>query len=109
MICAGSCPAISSISISSKAIAISYAASILVPMATAIKTVDPAQNEFLAGLEAKTKQANPFLRALANRPDVLKNFVPFYGAVVGPGSVERRIKVLVYLASSYTNQCAFCI
>jgi uncharacterized peroxidase-related enzyme len=78
-------------------------------MATAIKTVDPAQNEFLAGLEAKTKQANPFLRALANRPEVLKNFVPFYGAVVGPGSVERRIKVLVYLASSYTNQCAFCI
>jgi AhpD family alkylhydroperoxidase len=40
---------------------------------------------------------------------VLKNFVPFYSAVVGPGSVERRIKSLVYLACSYANECAFCI
>ena len=27
---------------------------------------------------------------------------------MGPGSVERRIKELVYLTCSYTNQCAFC-
>lgn len=78
-------------------------------MATAIKRVDPAENEFLASLESKSKQANPFFRAMANRPDVLKSFVPFYGTVVGPGSVERRIKVMVYLASSLANKCAFCI
>ena len=35
---------------------------------------------------------------MANRPEVLKSFVPFYGAIVGPGSVDRRIKVMVYLA-----------
>ena len=78
-------------------------------MPSAIKLVDPTQNEFLASLEAKAKQPNPFFRAMANRPDVLKNFVPLYGAVVGPGSVERRIKVLLYLVVSYANQCAFCI
>ena len=78
-------------------------------MPSAIKLVDPAQNEFLASLEAKAKQPNPFFRAMANRPDALKSFVPFYSAVVGPGSVERRIKVLVYLVVSYANQCAFCI
>jgi uncharacterized peroxidase-related enzyme len=78
-------------------------------MATAIKTVDPAENEFLASLEARSKQANPFFRAMANRPEVLKSFVPLYGAVVGPGSVDRRIKVLVYLVSSLANECAFCI
>jgi uncharacterized peroxidase-related enzyme len=78
-------------------------------MATAIKRIEPAENEFLAGLEAKSKQPNPFFRAMANRPEVLKNFVPFYGAVVGPGSVERRIKVMVYLVSSFANHCAFCI
>jgi len=77
-------------------------------MTASIKTVDPAGNEFLASLEARSKQANLFFRALANRPDVLKNFVPFYGAVMGPGSVERRIKELVYLTCSYTNRCAFC-
>jgi uncharacterized peroxidase-related enzyme len=78
-------------------------------MPSAIKLVDPAQNEFLASLEAKAKHPNPFFRAMANRPEALKSFVPFYGAVVGPGSVERRIKVLVYLVTSYANQCAFCI
>jgi uncharacterized peroxidase-related enzyme len=78
-------------------------------MATALKLVDPAQNEFLAGLEAKAKQPNPFFRAMAHRPEVLKNFPPLYSAIVGPGSVDRRTKVLVYLACSYANHCAFCI
>ena len=78
-------------------------------MAITIKKVDPAGNEFLASLESRAKQANPFLRAMANRPDALKTFVPFYAALVGPGSVDRRTKVMVYLATSYANQCAFCI
>ena len=78
-------------------------------MATAIKRVDPTENEFLASLEARSKQPNPFFRAMANRPEVLKSFVPLYGAVAGPGSVERRIKLMVYLVSSFANKCAFCI
>ena len=63
-------------------------------MATTINRVDPAENEFLSSLESKTKQPNPFLRAMANRPEALKNFIPFYGALVGPGSVDRRIKTI---------------
>jgi uncharacterized peroxidase-related enzyme len=78
-------------------------------MATALKLVDPSENEFLANLEARAKQPNPFFRAMAHRPEVLKNFPPLYSAVVGPGSVARRTKVLVYLACSYTNTCPFCI
>lgn len=77
-------------------------------MATAIKMVDPQQDEFLAGLESKSKRANHFFRTMANRPEVLKTFVPFYGAVVGPGSVDRRIKELVYLTCSMANRCAYC-
>jgi AhpD family alkylhydroperoxidase len=46
---------------------------------------------------------------MAHRPEVLKNFPPLYTAVVGAGSVARRVKVLVYLACSYTNTCPFCI
>jgi uncharacterized peroxidase-related enzyme len=75
---------------------------------TMIKMADPVQNEFLASLEAKGKRPSHFFRTMANRPEVLKNFVPFYGAIVGPGSVERRIKELVYLACSYANECAYC-
>ena len=78
-------------------------------MATPIKQADPAQNEFLASLESRAKQPNPFLRTMALRPDALKNFVPFYAALVGPGLVDRRTKAMVYLATSYANQCAFCI
>jgi AhpD family alkylhydroperoxidase len=78
-------------------------------MPPAIQLVEPEQNEFLASLEARAKSANPFFRAMAHRPEVLKSFVPFYGAAVGPGSVERRIKTLVYLTCSYANKCAFCI
>jgi len=70
--------------------------------------VDPRENEFLAGLESKTKRANPFFRTMANRPEVLQTFVPLYGAIVGPGTVERRIKELVYLACSLANQCTYC-
>jgi uncharacterized peroxidase-related enzyme len=78
-------------------------------MAITIKRVDPADNEFLASLESKSKQPNPFLRAMANRPEALKNFIPFYGSLLGPGSVDRRTKMILYLATSYANQCAFCI
>ena len=78
-------------------------------MATALRLVDPTENEYLASLEARAKQANPFFRAMAHRPEVLKNFPPLYTAVVGPGSVARRVKVLVYLACSYANTCPFCI
>lgn len=71
--------------------------------------VEPVNNEFLASLEAKAKKANLFFRAMAHRPEVMKAFVPLYSAIVGPGSVERRIKSLVYLACSYANECPFCI
>jgi uncharacterized peroxidase-related enzyme len=74
----------------------------------AIELIDPSQNEFLAGLEAKAKQPNLFFRAMAHRPDVLKNFVPLYASIMGPGPVDRRVKELVYLACSYANRCAYC-
>jgi uncharacterized peroxidase-related enzyme len=70
--------------------------------------IDPAQNEFLASLEAKTRKPSPFYRVMAHRPEALKSFVPFYMAVAGPGSVDRRSKELAYLAASITNRCAFC-
>ncbi len=83
-------------------------ATILGRMATAIKMADPAGNEFLASLEAKSKRANYFYRTMARRPEVLKTFVPLYGAIMGPGSVDRRLKELAYLTCAYANECAYC-
>ena len=59
-------------------------------MGTAIKLMDPAENEFLAQLEKKSGKQNHFYRTMANRPEVLKNFVPLYGSIMGPGLVDRR-------------------
>jgi len=70
--------------------------------------MDPAQNEFLAQLEKKSGKPNHFYRTMANRPEVLKNFVPLYGSIVGPGVVERRLKELIYLSVSFANECAYC-
>jgi uncharacterized peroxidase-related enzyme len=74
----------------------------------AISRIEPAANEVLAGLEAKTKHPNPFYRVMAHRPEVLKTFAPFYAAVVGPGSLDRRLKELAYMATSFANRCAYC-
>jgi uncharacterized peroxidase-related enzyme len=77
-------------------------------MSTAVKLIEPVQNEFLAALEKKSGRPNHFFRMMANRPEVLKNFVPLYGAIMGPGPVERRVKELVYLTVSYADECPYC-
>ena len=68
--------------------------------------MSPRENEYLAELERKGK--NNFFRMMAHKPEVLKSFVPFYGAIMGPGAVDRRTKELVYLAASFANECAYC-
>lgn len=77
-------------------------------MGSTIKLVEPAQNEYLAELEQKSRRENHFFRTMAHRPEALKSFVPLYGSIMGPGSVERRLKELAYLATSYANECAYC-
>ena len=75
----------------------------------AVPLIDPSQNEVLAALEAKSKHPNLFFRALAHKPAALSAFPALYSAILGPGSVDRRIKVVVYLATSYANACVYCI
>ena len=77
-------------------------------MPTAVKLVEPAQNEFLADLERRANRPNHFFRTMVHRPEVLKGFVPLYGAIMGPGAVPRRTKELVYLTVAYTNKCPYC-
>jgi uncharacterized peroxidase-related enzyme len=78
-------------------------------MPAAIRLIDPSQNSYLSELETKSKKENRFFRAMANRGEVLKSFVPLYGAIMGAGSVDRRLKELAYLAVSYANECAYCL
>jgi uncharacterized peroxidase-related enzyme len=77
-------------------------------MGTAIRFIDPADNETLTQLEKRSGKPSHFYRTMANRPEALKNFPPLYGAIMGPGSVDRRTKELAYLAVSFANECAYC-
>ena len=69
--------------------------------------VDPATNEALAELERKTGPNN-FYRVMAHKPDVMATFPKLYGSVMGLGSLERRLKEMVYLAVSTVNECKYC-
>ncbi len=76
-------------------------------MAQMVHGVDPANNEALAELERKSGPNN-FFRAMAYKPDVMGHFSKMYGSIMGPGSVDRRVKEIVYLAVSTVNECRYC-
>jgi len=45
-------------------------------------------------------------KALAHRPEMLKNFLGFYGSV--GRSLDRRLQELIYLRVSFINGCHYC-
>ena len=48
-----------------------------------------------------------FFGMLANKPEVLKHFLPFYSAITGPSALEQRYKELAYLKTSMLNGCEY--
>jgi len=44
---------------------------------------------------------------MAHRPQVLKNFLPFYNAILQEGTVEPRYKELAYLKTALINGCEY--
>ena len=48
-----------------------------------------------------------FFAVMAHRPAVLASFLPFYGAVTGPGAVEPKLKEFAYLKTSLVNGCEY--
>src|SRR5206468_12345003 len=45
-------------------------------------------------------------KALAHRPEMLKNFLSFYGSV--GKSLDRKLYEMVYLRVSFINGCRYC-
>jgi uncharacterized peroxidase-related enzyme len=45
-------------------------------------------------------------KALAHRPDMLKNFLAFYGSV--GKSLDRKLYEMIYLRVSFINGCQYC-
>jgi uncharacterized peroxidase-related enzyme len=46
-------------------------------------------------------------KALAHRPEMLKNFLSFYASV--GRSLDRKLYELIYLRVSFINQCRYCL
>ena len=44
---------------------------------------------------------------MAHRPNVLKNFLPLYAAVVAEGTIETKYKELAYLKTALLNGCEY--
>ena len=48
-----------------------------------------------------------FFATLAHRPNVLKHFAPFYGAITSEGTVDAKLKEFAYLKTSIVNGCQY--
>jgi alkylhydroperoxidase family enzyme len=73
-------------------------------------TPDKVAEEAKPVYEQVTKQLGRvpnFFATLAHRPNVLKNFAPFYGAITAEGTVDAKLKEFAYLKTSIVNGCQY--
>jgi len=57
----------------------------------------------------KTDWINNFWKALAHDPATLRRTWASIKEIMAPGALDARMKEMVYLAVSATNQCGYCI
>jgi alkylhydroperoxidase family enzyme len=48
-----------------------------------------------------------FFATMAHRPNVLKHFPAFYGAITAEGTVDAKLKEFAYLKTSIVNGCQY--
>ena len=68
---------------------------------------DPSFDES-RGLWERGQQPVEMIQAMCLRPEILRAFAGFGGAVYPGGLLERRVKELVIIAVSRSNACQFC-
>jgi AhpD family alkylhydroperoxidase len=68
---------------------------------------DPSFDES-RGLWERGHAPVEMLQAMCLRPEILRAFAGFSGAVYPGGTLERRVKELVIIAASRRNDCQFC-
>lgn len=60
------------------------------------------------GLWERGRPPVEMLQAMALRPEILRAFAGFGGAVYPGGLLERRVQELVIITASQANECQFC-
>ena len=56
---------------------------------------------------ANSGESTNFNRVLANAPEILRSYKPLHESILGPGSLDKRIKIIAYLAASYANESPY--
>jgi uncharacterized peroxidase-related enzyme len=74
-----------------------------IPLVTSENAPPEVSDIFEKTLRGKPGNAQ---RALAHRPEMLKNFLPFYASV--GRSLDRKLYELIYLCTSMINGCYYC-
>ena len=68
---------------------------------------DPSFDES-RGLWERGRPPVEMIQAMCLRPEILRAFAGFGGSVYPGGLLERRVKELVIITASQTNECQFC-
>ena len=69
---------------------------------------DPSFDES-RGLWERGRPPVEMIQAMCLRPEILRAFAGFGGAIYPGGLLERRIKELVIITASDSNDCQFCV
>ncbi|MFZ1010697.1 MAG: carboxymuconolactone decarboxylase family protein [Candidatus Sulfotelmatobacter sp.] len=80
----------------------------------AIKLVDPSEaNGQVAFIFQKVEQQYGFtpniLKAIANCPDLLATFVPFWAAIYESPAIGPRLRAIAALATARAHDCNYCV
>ena len=67
----------------------------------------PEVHEIYDAMTKRFGKMPNFFATMAHQPDVLRKFVPLYGAIINEGTVEPRYKELAYLKTAMLNGCEY--
>jgi uncharacterized peroxidase-related enzyme len=71
--------------------------------------VSEIAKEVYERFEKETGKVPEWVKVMAHRPEILKEFVELFKAIMGPGTIEPLLKWKIALVVSQTLKCPFCV
>lgn len=83
-------------------------------MAVGVKLISdeeasPEVKQMFEQIKQQLGMVPPTMRAMANKPEYLKNYLEKMQVVLGPGKLDGKTKLLIALTVSILNNCEMCI
>ena len=69
---------------------------------------EPAKSIY-EGFEKEGKKTPEWVKVMAHRPEILKEFFELFGVVMGEGKIEKILKWKIAYTVSETLKCPFCV